>query len=54
MVNYIYFWFSLVTLISRTVGVFLNAAAINEASKKPGEFIKTINSTEWSTEVALK
>lgn len=51
MVNYIYFWYSLVCLISRTIGVFLSAAAINEASKKPGQFIKSIQSSEWSAEV---
>lgn len=54
MVNYIYYWYSLLYLIGRTVGVFLSASAINDASREPIEVIKKVNSAEWCPEVNVK
>lgn len=45
-----YFWVSLVFLISRTVSVFLSAAAINDASKQPANVIRAVHTADWSTE----
>lgn len=49
-VNYAYFWFSLLFLISRTVTVFLLASGIHDASKEPAYVLRTVRTVDWSVE----
>lgn len=51
-INYVYFWYSLLYLIGRTICMFLCASAINDASRRPNEFIRRIRTTGWCTEVS--
>lgn len=48
--NYVYFWVSLVFLISRTGSVFLSAASIHDASQQPANVIRDVRTADWSTE----
>lgn len=48
--NYVYFWGSLIFLMSRTVAVFLSASSINEASKQPARAISSVRTEDWSIE----
>lgn len=49
----VYFWFSLVFLVGRTVLMSLFAAKINDESKKPAIFIRAIPNANYSIEVGL-
>lgn len=46
----VYFWFSLIFLISRTFAVSLLAARIHDESKKPIKVLRAIPSSSWNTE----
>ncbi|XP_068149019.1 gustatory receptor for sugar taste 61a [Drosophila tropicalis] len=50
-INYIYFWYSLIFLLTRTFLVFLCASQINEASRLPLKALYMIPSESWSQEV---
>lgn len=45
-----YFWFSLAFLITRTISVFLMAAAINDAAQQPATAIRTVRTADWTVE----
>lgn len=47
----IYFWFSLLYLIGRTLAVSLYSASINSESKKPIEIIRVVPRESWCLEV---
>lgn len=49
-VQTVYFWFSLVFLIGRTLAVSLYAAQIHEESKKPIKMLRAIPRKVWSKE----
>lgn len=51
VMNDVYYWFSLLFLIGRTVTLFLCAAHINEAAKKPLDIVTKIPNNGWSVEV---
>lgn len=50
-INNIYFWYSLLYLIGRSICMFLSAAAIHDASRKPLEIIRNTPTTSWCNEV---
>lgn len=47
----VYFWFSLVFLISRTLAVSLYSAEIHDESKKPIEVLRAVPTQSYCTEV---
>ncbi|CAO1403406.1 unnamed protein product [Diamesa serratosioi] len=47
----LYFWFSLMYLIGRTLAVSLYAASINDESKVPLEVFRTVSREDWCLEV---
>jgi len=47
----VYFWFSMVFLIGRTLAVSLYSAQINDESKKPVEFLRSVPRETWCLEV---
>lgn len=49
----VYFWFSLVFLVGRTVLMSLSAARINDESKKPAIFIRAIPNAIYDIEVGI-
>ncbi|XP_037034972.1 gustatory receptor for sugar taste 64a-like [Bradysia coprophila] len=51
LLNYIYFWYSLILLIGRTIVMFLCISEINDASKKPLDMVRQIRSRMWCTEL---
>lgn len=51
LINYAYYWYSLIYLIIRTVGLFLCAAAVHDAAWSPVEVIRTVPSSAWNIEV---
>ncbi|KFB41603.1 hypothetical protein ZHAS_00009217 [Anopheles sinensis] len=50
-VDDIYYWFSLMFLLARTVTVFLSAAHIHDCAKKPLEIIMKIPNVGWCVEL---
>lgn len=50
-INEIYFWYSLLYLIVRTAWVFLSAAAINDASRKPLLYIRVAHTAGWCADM---
>ncbi|XP_075163266.1 gustatory receptor for sugar taste 64a-like [Haematobia irritans] len=50
-INYIYFWYSLLYLMGRTVFVFLTAASINDESKGGLAVLRRVSSETWCVEV---
>ncbi|XP_037946074.1 gustatory receptor for sugar taste 61a [Teleopsis dalmanni] len=50
-INYIYFWFSLIFLLTRSAGVFLFAAKIHDASLLPLKTLYLVPRSCWSEEV---
>lgn len=50
MVEAVYFWFSLIFLITRTLAVSLYASAIHEESKKSAKALRAIPSNSWCLE----
>lgn len=53
-IHAVYFWFSLVFLIARTLAVSLYSAQINDESKKPLLVIRSVPRASWCLEVAIK
>lgn len=51
-INYVYFWYSLLYLASRTTGVFLHAASINDEAAKPLKILRAVPSRNWCSEVS--
>lgn len=51
LINKIYFWYSLLYLIGRTCVVFLCAGSIHDVSRRPIEYIRTVPTCEWCTEL---
>ncbi|KAG5679797.1 hypothetical protein PVAND_009335 [Polypedilum vanderplanki] len=51
ILNAVYFWFFLTFLTCRTLSVLLLSASINEAAKKPMEYIRNIPNKEWNVEL---
>lgn len=51
LLNEIYFWYSLLYLIGRTVCVFLCAASIHDASRRPLEYIRHSSTAGWCSEL---
>lgn len=51
LVHAVYFWFSLIFLISRTLAVSLYSANINDESKKPLKIIRSVPKDGWCLEV---
>lgn len=51
LINYLYFWYSLLYLIGRTTCAFLCAASIHDASRKPLDFFRHTSSSGWCQEV---
>lgn len=49
----IYFWFSLVFLVGRTVFMSLFAARINDESKKPAVYVRAIPNENYNVEVRV-
>lgn len=47
----VYFWVSLVFLLSRIIFVLLNAAAINDEAKKPVQVLRSIPEGHYHEEV---
>lgn len=47
----LYFWFSLLYLIIRTLAVSLYSAEINDESKRPVEYLRAIPRESWCLEV---
>lgn len=47
----VYFWFSLIFLISRTLAVSLYSAQIHDESKKPINVLRAVPTHSWCTEV---
>lgn len=47
----LYFWFSLIYLIGRTLALSLYAASINDESKVPLEVFRTVSRDDWCLEV---
>lgn len=52
MMNDLYYGYSLFFLIVRTVTMFLCAARIHEAAKKPLDIVSKIPNTGWCVEVS--
>uniref|UniRef100_A0A182J916 Uncharacterized protein n=1 Tax=Anopheles atroparvus TaxID=41427 RepID=A0A182J916_ANOAO len=50
-VDDIYYWFSLIFLLARTVTLFLSAAHIHDCAKKPLEIIMKIPNVGWCVEL---
>ncbi len=50
-VHVVYFWFSFVFLISRTLAVTMYSAEINDQSKEPLKVIRNVPSKEWCLEI---
>ncbi|XP_062557004.1 uncharacterized protein LOC134221845 [Armigeres subalbatus] len=50
-VNDVYYWFSLLFLIGRTATLFLCAAHIHEAAKKPLDIVANIPNNGWNVEL---
>ncbi|GAB0095007.1 Gustatory receptor [Sergentomyia squamirostris] len=50
-INYVYFWYSLLYLILRTICLFLYTAEINDQANKPIEVLKTIPTFAWCVEL---
>ncbi|XP_037908137.1 gustatory receptor for sugar taste 64a-like [Hermetia illucens] len=50
-INYVYFWYSLLYLASRTTGVFLHAASINDEAAKPLKILRAVPSRNWCSEI---
>jgi gustatory receptor len=48
----LYFWFSLIYLIIRTLAVSLYSAEINDESKRPVEYLRAIPRESWCLEVS--
>ncbi|XP_055845899.1 gustatory receptor for sugar taste 64a-like isoform X3 [Episyrphus balteatus] len=48
--DYLYYWFSLFYLISRTVYLFLSAAAISESARSPAHLLHNIPQHHWNLE----
>ncbi len=51
LLKYIYYWYSLILLIGRTIVMFLSTSEIHDSSQKPLEIVRKIKSRMWSTEV---
>lgn len=51
LINNIYFWYSLLYLIGRTVFVFLCAASVHDASLRPLEYMRHAQTAGWCTEL---
>lgn len=51
MVHAIYFWFSLIFLLLRTLAFLLFAAVIHDESKKPIDILRAAPRHDWHTEV---
>ncbi|XP_055605235.1 gustatory receptor for sugar taste 64a-like [Uranotaenia lowii] len=51
VMNDIYYWFSLLFLIARTVTMFLSAAHIHETAKKPLDIVTRIPNSGWCVEL---
>ncbi|XP_055696745.1 gustatory receptor for sugar taste 64b-like isoform X1 [Phlebotomus papatasi] len=49
--NTIYFWFSLLFVICRTLTTLFFAASVNEAAKEPYQILKTLPYTSWTVEI---
>lgn len=47
----VYFWFSLIFLISRTLALSLYSAEIHDESKKPIEVLRAVPTQSWCIEV---
>lgn len=47
----VYFWFSLIFLVSRTLAVSLYSSEIHNESKKPIEVLRAVPTDSWSIEV---
>lgn len=50
-VHAVYFWFSLIYLISRTLAVTLYSAEINDQSKQPFKVIRIVPRESWCLEI---
>ncbi|XP_017860802.1 PREDICTED: gustatory receptor for sugar taste 61a [Drosophila arizonae] len=50
-INYAYYWYSLLYLLSRTCAVFICASKINEASLLPLRALSMVPSDHWTEEV---
>ncbi|XP_046808422.1 gustatory receptor for sugar taste 61a-like [Lucilia cuprina] len=50
-INYVYFWFSLIFLLSRTICVFMFASKIHEASVLPLQTLYLVPTGCWTEEV---
>lgn len=51
LVHAVYFWFSLIFLITRTLAVSLYSAEIHEESKKPIEILRSVPHGSWYIQV---
>lgn len=51
MVHAVYFWFSFIYLISRTLAVILYSAEINDQSKEPFKVIRVVPKEAWCLEI---
>ncbi|XP_059610052.1 gustatory receptor for sugar taste 64b-like [Phlebotomus argentipes] len=49
--NTIYFWYSLIYIITRTLTMLFFAASVNEAAKEPYQMLKALPHTSWSVEI---
>lgn len=48
----LYFWFSLIFLIARTLAVSLYAASVNDESKRPLLVFRVVPKESWCLEVS--
>lgn len=53
LINRIYFWYSLFTLICRTLFVLYSAACIYDESRKPIGYVRGVPAAGWTLEVIL-
>lgn len=51
MINFLYFWYSLLYLLGRTIAVFLAASMINDSAKYPVKYVRQRQTCEWCSEV---
>ncbi|EDV97438.1 GH14695 [Drosophila grimshawi] len=50
-INYVYHWYSMLFLVSRTACVFLTAATINDESKSALAVLRRVSGNNWCIEV---
>lgn len=53
LVNDIYFWYSFIFFVIRTLGVLFSAASINDASRKPISILRMVPSQSYTVEVSF-